>query len=260
MKGPIKLLIAAIVVVVALILLSAFSPIAIIKAGHRGVPTAFGKVQDQVLGEGIHLINPIWKVNKYDIRTQKLESEVGSASQDLQSVEATIAVNLSIKSDMVRFLFQETQGEYETTLISPAIQEAVKAGTAKFTAEELITKRSEVKEAIKVALASREAMRFFNIEDVSIVNFSFSESFDTAIEKKVTAEQDALAAKNKLEQTKYEANQKIVAATAEAESLRIQAEALANNASLIELEAVRKWNGTLPQYMLGNTMPFINVK
>ncbi|MDP2654909.1 MAG: prohibitin family protein [Candidatus Omnitrophota bacterium] len=212
-----------------------------------------------VLSEGFHFINPFWSIQHYDIRTQKVEADADAASKDLQSVTTKVAVNFRVSEDKVRALYQETEGKYERTLIAPALQEAVKAATAQFTAEELITKRTEVKDAMRAALAAREAMRFFVVEDVSIVNFSFSTSFNEAIERKVTAEQDALAAKNKLEQIQYEADQKVVTAKAEAESLRIQSEALANNASLIELEAVRKWNGVLPAYMMGNTVPFVNV-
>ena len=247
-------------VVGVLIFLIFLSPLTLIGAGHRGVATEFGKVQETVLNEGFHFINPIWRIRKFDVRTQKVETESEAASKDLQSVHTTIAINFSVKPDTVHLLFQETSGMYEVTLISPAIQEAVKAATSKFTADELITKRSEVKEMMREELAKRESMRFFRIEDVNIIDFKFSKSFNASIEKKVTAEQDALAAKNKLEQTRYEAEQKIVAATAEAESIRIQSQALSNNAALVELEAVRKWNGILPQYMMGDTIPFINLK
>lgn len=243
-----------------LVLLVALSPFTLINAGHRGVVTSFGKVKDTVLGEGFHFISPVDSVKEYDVRTQKVETQASAASKDLQSVEATIALNFHVNPDTVMSLYQETKGSYETTLIAPAIQEAVKASTAQYTADELITKRSEVKEAMKQALIDRSSMKFFIVDDVSIVNFSFSESFNTAIENKVRAEQDALASKNKLEQTKYEAEQKIVSATAEAESLRIQANALSNNKSLVELEAVRRWNGVLPSYIMGDSVPFLNLK
>ena len=236
-----------------------FWPFALIDAGHRGVVTQFGEVKTEILQEGFHFINPMWTVHEYDVRTQKNVTQANAASKDLQSVSTTIALNYHINPDFVRELFQETQGEYDSTLIAPAVQESVKAATANFTAEELITKRSEVKQAMIESLSSRKSMRFFLVEDVSIVDFSFSESFNTAIENKVRAEQDALASKNKLEQIKYEAEQKVVTATAEAESLRIQAEALASNSSLVSLEAVRKWNGVLPTYVLGDSIPFLNI-
>ncbi len=244
-----------------LLLFLALSPFALINAGHRGVIVRFGQVQDQVLGEGFHLINPLDSVKEYDIRTQKIETGADAASKDLQSVSTTIAVNFHVNPEYVKTLYQETQGDYQITLIDPAIQESVKAATAQFTADELITKREEVKTAMRTALTSREAMKFFIVEDVSIVNFSFSVSFNQAIEAKVKAEQDALASKNKLEQVKYEAEQKVVAATAEAEAIRIQAQAVTSQggADYVKLKWIEAWNGVMPTYMMGDATPLINI-
>lgn len=235
-------------------------PFVTVGTGKRAVIMQFGEVQDRVLSEGFHLISPIQNTVKYDVRTQKIDVNADSASKDLQSVTATITINYRINDFLVGDLHKQTSGRYEDVLIAPAIQESIKSATAQFTADELITKRQEVKNSMKEALITRENMRYFIIEDVSITNFSFSESFNVAIENKVRAEQDALASKNKLEQTKYEAEQKIVSAEAEAMSLKIQAEALANNQSLVELEAVRRWNGVLPSYVMGGSIPFINLK
>ena len=254
---------AGIGIILGLLILISLSPFTVVGAGHRGVVTEFGKVQESILGEGFHFINPFWSIYEYDIRTQKIETNSEAASKDLQSVDTVIALNFHVNPDTVKLLFQETQGEYQLTLIAPAIQESVKAATAQFTADELITKRNEVKDAIRSTLISREAMRFFNVQDVSIVNFSFSESFNAAIEKKVTAEQDALASRNKLEQTKYEAEQKIVSATAEAEAIRIQAQAITQQGgqAYVDLQAVQKWDGKLPTQMIPNSsVPFLNLK
>lgn len=254
--------IAGIVGLFVLILVISLSPFALIDAGHRGVITEFGKVSDEVLSEGFHFISPLESVKEYDVRTQKIETQASAASKDLQSVNTSIALNFSVNPDMVKSLFQETQGSYEQTLIAPAIQESVKAATAQFTADELITRRAEVKEAMKKALGERESMRFFTVEDVSIVDFSFSESFNMAIENKVRAEQEALASKNKLEQTKYEAEQAIVSARAQAESIKIQAEAVNSQggADYVALQAILKWDGKLPSQMIpGSAVPFISL-
>lgn len=254
------LVVGGLFALVFIVLLLALSPFTVIPSGHRGVLTNFGNVQEEVLDEGFHFISPFYSVHKYDTRTQKIETVADAASKDLQSVSTSIAVNVRVNPELVNDLFQETQGKYAETLIAPAIQESVKAATAQFTADELITKRAEVKSVMQEALKSRTSMRFFVVEDVSVTNFTFSDSFNQAIENKVRAEQDALASKNKLEQTKYEAEQRIVQAQAEAESIRIQAEALKDNQDLVALEAVRKWNGVLPSYILGDSVPFITIK
>lgn len=240
-----------------------FSPFTLVNPGHTAVLTQFGKVQEETLPEGFHFISPLDSVHEYDTRTQKIETESNAASKDLQTVRTSIALNFRVNPETVQFLFQETQGDYNLTLIAPAIQESVKAATAQFTAEELVTKRAQVREAMRNALTEREAMRFFIVEDLSIVDFAFSQSFNNAIENKVKAEQDALAAKNKLEQTKYEAEQRVVQAEAEAEAIRIQAEAVTQQGGkdYVQLQAISKWDGKLPNYMLGDgATPFVNIQ
>src|SRR3990167_7651110 len=126
---------AGIGIILGLLILISLSPFTVVGAGHRGVVTEFGKVQESILGEGFHFINPFWSIYEYDIRTQKIETNSEAASKDLQSVDTVIALNFHVNPDTVKLLFQETQGEYQLTLIAPAIQESVKAATAQFTAE-----------------------------------------------------------------------------------------------------------------------------
>ena len=144
----------------------------------------------------------------------------------------------------------------EDTLLAPAIQESVKAATAKYTAEELITKRELVRTDIENALKDKIVKYGVNIVQVNIVNFEFSDSFDASIESKVRAEQDALTQRNKLEQVKYEAQQQIERAKAEAETIRISAEAIQKQggAAYVQLKWIEKWNGQLPTTSLGTSM------
>lgn len=261
MDNEIKGLIAALVgvpviIIAAVIGLKSFT---IVPAGHVGVVTQFGQVKEFTYDEGLHIKSPITTVHKFSVQTSKVEAEASAASKDLQTVAASIAVNYRLKAETIADQYRNVKGSYEVTIAAPAIQEVVKSVTAQYTADELITKRGEVSALIQSRLAERLSA-YAAVETVSITNFDFSDSFNKAIEAKVTAEQDALAAKNKLEQTKYEAEQTVVKAKAEAESLRIQAEALANNNQLVSLEAVRKWNGVLPSYVMSDALPFIQVK
>lgn len=254
-------IVGGIVATILLIVLITFFPFTSVKAGHRGVVTRFGAVQETILSEGFHVISPLDDVHEINVQTQKMEADADSASKDLQTVNVRVAVNAHVDPTNVQRLYQEVSGNVWETVVAPAIQESVKAATAGFTAEELITKRAEVSGMIDVVLTERLSKKYLVVENVSIVNFSFSETFTEAIEAKVTAEQDALASKNKLEQTKYEAEQKIVSATAEAQAIKIQAEAITQQGgdAYVELQAVKQWNGILPTQMLGSAMPFINV-
>lgn len=233
-----------------------------ISAGERGVRLKMGAVTG-VVEEGLYFKTPyIEDVKAMDVRVQKDEVEASAASKDLQTVSSKLAVNFNLSPDFVTSVYRNVGKDYKARLIDPAVQESVKAVTAKYTAEELITKREAVRDEIKVTLAGRLSAYGIIIDQVNIVNFDFSESFNAAIEAKVTAEQSALAAKNKLEQVKFEAEQRITTAKGEAEAIKIQAAAIQNQggAEYVKLKAVEKWTGTLPQFLGGSTpIPFLDV-
>lgn len=257
-----KAAIAGILGLVVIAFLIVLNPFTTVGTGERGIVLTWSAYNGTVLDEGLHVVTPFSQdVVTMNVQTQKTEAAVAAASKDLQTVSATVALNFHLDVNKVGDLYQKIGLDYENRIIAPAVQEAVKAVTAKFTAEELITKRSEVKEMTKTILAERLSRDFVIVEDIAIVNFDFSKSFNDAIEAKVTAEQSALAAKNKLEQVKFEAQQQIETAKAQAESIRIQAQALAQNQELVKLKAVEKWNGVLPTTMLPNgSVPFLDLK
>lgn len=240
-----------------------FLPFTVIGAGERGVAVTFGTVSSDVLDSGFHLINPLASVHKFSVQTTKVEADASAASSDLQTVTAKVAINYHLDPTQVVSLYRSVgdADAFSSRVVVPAIQDSVKSATAQYTAEQLITKRAEVSEAIKTALASRLGA-FASVESVAITNFEFSVSFNEAIERKVTAEQNAIASKNLLEQKKYEAEQIIVTAQADAEAIRIQAEAVQNQGgqAYIDLVIANKWDGELPQYMMGDSVPFINIK
>ena len=152
-------------------------------------------------------------------------------------------------------IYQEIGVDYESKVVDPAIQESVKAATAQFTAEELITKREEVGQIIFQSLSDRLTDDYIVVESVSIVDFQFSANFNEAVEAKVTAEQNALAAENKLKQVEFEAQQRIAEAQGEAEAIRIQAEAITSQggSEYVNLQWIKQWNGVLPTTMLDSS-------
>ncbi len=236
-----------------------------IPSGYGGVLLTFGKADNVVKEEGVHFKFPfIQRIIKMEVRTQKYEAPASAASKDLQIVTATITTNYHLIPEEVPEIFRTIGLDFNEKVIQPTEQEAVKSITAKFTAEELITRRDEVRFEIKKVLEERLRPRGIIVEDVSIVNFDFSKSFNEAIEAKVTAEQLKLKADRDLERIKIEAEQKIASASAEAESLRLQREQVTEDLiKLREIEvqrsAIEKWNGILPS-VTGGALPFINVK
>lgn len=245
------------IIIVILVLLT--STFATVPTGYRGVVTRFGKVTGKVFDEGLHVKIPfIEQVQRMNVQIQKEETDADSSSKDLQSVNATVALNYRIDSARVQDLYQDVGKYYVQKIIDPVIQESVKSGMARFTAEELITKRAEVKQVIEQIMTDTLSQQGISVVDFNIVNFNFSAAFDNAIEAKVTAEQEALAAKNKLEQIKFEAQQAIESSKGRAEAIEIEAKALRNNPDVLELRAIEKWNGVLPQ-VTGESVPFVNL-
>lgn len=264
-KGAQSLIKVGIVVAVGLILLSAFNPFVIIGPGERGIVTRFGAVQDIIKGEGLNFRIPvIEKVIIVDVKVRKRETRTTAASRDLQTVSTEITLNYSLNPLLVNKLWQEIGSDFESRIIDPAIQESVKAVTAKFTAEELIQRRTEVKQEVFEMLDIRLKENYLKVDAVSITDFNFSQEFNAAIEAKQQAEQLALKAKRDLDRIKTEAEQKVAQAQAQAEALRLQKEQVTSQ--LIELRkieaqmaAIEKWNGVLPQYVGGGPMPFIDI-
>lgn len=236
-----------------------------IGAGERGVVLNFGAVQKNVLDEGLHFRVPIMQqIIKVDVKVQKAETDAAAASADLQDVSSTVAINYHIIPDRANIVYQSIGVQFKERIIDPAVLEVVKAVTAKYTAEELITKRPAVSDAMKLSLTERLLEHNIAVDAFSIVGFSFSKIFMEAIESKQTAEQLALKAKRDLDRIKIEAEQTITAAKAEAESLRLQKANI--SADLIELRkieanlrAIDKWNGILPQVTGAGAVPFIGV-
>ncbi len=236
-----------------------------IGAGERGIVMNFGAVQDKVLNEGIHFRVPVMqRIIKMDIKIHKVVTDAASASSDLQDVALSVALNYHVIPDKANLVYQTIGVEFKERMIDPAIQEVMKAVSARYTAEELITKRPAVSAEMQESLTKRLLLSNISVDAFSIVSFSFSKIFTDAIEAKQTAEQNALKAERDLDRIKVEAQQTIAAATAEAEALRLQKMNISPD--LIELrkieanlKAIEKWNGILPQVTGAGAVPFIGV-
>lgn len=261
MKAPqvtkiIRLVVVGAVLLFLLIIL--FSSFQVIGAGERGV--LFSKlsgVRNVNLGEGLHFKIPlVEEIIPIDVKVQKSQTDARAASKDLQNVSSTIAVNFHIDPAAAQKVYQEIGLSFKERVIDPAVQEAVKSVTAHFTAEELITRRAEVKDAIKSNLSERLMKFNIIVDEFSIVNFDFSHEFNVAIEAKQTAEQSALKAKRDLDRIKIEAEQRVTQARAEADGQRLQRETL--TPILLQLRAIEKWDGKLPQ-VSGGATPFIDI-
>ena len=244
--------IAIISVILIFVLITILCSFKTIKSGEVGIRTRFGKVVNTEMSEGINFKIPfIEKIEKMNIKVQKLEIESESASKDLQDVELQIAVNYRVNADNATNLYKNVGNKYKETILDPAIKESVKSAISKFTAEELITKRVEVSKICLDTLQEKVAKYGLTIEDFNITNFNFSKEFNKAIEEKQVAEQKVLTAKQELEKEKIEAEKKIVKAKAEKQANALKEKSLTKN--IIEEKFIEKWDGKLPVVTSNNS-------
>ena len=240
-----------------------FASFTVISAGHQGVQVTLGEVNMQTLGEGFHFVNPISNIYSVDVRVVKADLKQANAStRDMQSVHTDIVVNYRLDGAKIAHVYKEFGLELENKILLPAVNESFKAVTAKYDSEELITKRSEVSNAIHENIQAKVAKYGLIINETSLVNFGFSAQYEAAIEQKVIATQQKLKAEQDLERIKVESDQRIAKAKGEAEAIRIQAQAIQQQGGkeYVELKRIEKWNGELPKTVMGNAVPMFNLK
>ena len=219
------------------------SSLVVVGPGQVGVITQFGRVTGREVNPGLSakLPWPIQSVAMFDTRVQKEQAEVDAASADLQVIKSTIALNYHLDRGNISSIYQTVGPQFSDRLIAPAVQEAFKSTTAQYTAADLLTKRPEVKEKARGVLVDRLGKYGIVIDDLSIVNFSFSDEFNRAIEQKQIAQQQAEQAQYHLEQAQKDAQ----AQAAQKDSL---------TAEILEKMAIDKWDGHMPQYSGSGTV------
>src|SRR5437867_5187746 len=266
-----KIKIAAAVVTIIVIIVILAESIVIVEAGHRGVVLYLGAVENRVLGEGVHFIAPfLEQVVQMEVRTQKFQAEATAASNDLQEVQTVIALNYRIDPQETNKIYQVLGVNYADRVISPTIQESVKASVAKFNAEELITKRETAKSVIANAIRNTLAANDIQTQNVFITDFKFSDAFASQIEQKVVAVQKYLTELNNLRSVSVVANQSVAQAegqarataaraTDESQAIKIITSQLRESPEYLQWQAISKWNGQMP-YALGSSgFPFFQL-
>lgn len=247
-------IVGTVIGILAVIIIAANS-FTTVDAGHSGVVKTFGKVSETVLSEGLHFKVPfIQEIVKIDNRVKVAEVACTSASKDLQNVSSTIALNYNVRSSASAEIYRNVGPDYEAIIINPAIQECVKAVTAKFTAEELITNRQSVGDEMMALLGEKISPFGLELKIFNIISFDFSAEFNAAIEAKQTAQQNALKAQQDLQRIKVEAQQKVEQAKAEAEAYRLKSQEI--TPQMLQMEYINKWNGQLPTVVSDGTSLF----
>jgi len=232
-----------------------------VNPGERGVVIKLGKVQDGILDEGIHPVIPfITSVKTLNVRIQKTDIETSAGTKDLQSVNINLALNWYIEPTQVNKVYQQIGNEQDvvTRIITPALNEVLKAATPRKTAEEILIKRAELKEEIDRDIKKRLAVYGIQVTEVALVNVAFSPEFAKAIEAKQIAEQQVQQAKYEAMKARQDAEAEVNQAKGKAEAQRLLRQTL--TPELLQKQAIEKWNGQFPTVMGGSsTLPLINI-
>lgn len=239
-----------------------FSSLYTVAPGHKGVMKVFNQVQEEPVSSGWGFKVPFFSsVTEMSIQTQVYKDSMDAYTNDMQNVQIKYTINYELQPMKVSTLYENVGLGYEQTLIPARFFDVTKSEFGDWKAQQLISDRPKVCANIQEAFRKKlqEECNYFQNVVVQITDLQFSTEFDKTNENKEIERQMALTAENKTKRVQEEARQKVIAAEAEAKAMQIRAEALAQNKNLTEYEAVQKWDGKLPQYMMGNTVPFINL-
>lgn len=231
-----------------------------VDTGNRGIKTVWGEVVGEGLSEGLYFYNPFsTTIHEMNCKTVKSSYDFETYTKDVQQAKITFSINYSVDSTKAHMLFKEVGHYYSSQIIEPKVIQAVKDIIGKWEADKLVANREKATTEILNILKQTLAVNYIKLENAVLENIEYTAEFEKAIEEKQIATQDAIKAKNKTKQVQEEANQKVLTAKAEAESMRIRSQALSQNQNLVAYEAVQKWDGKLPVNIYGSApVPFIN--
>lgn len=247
-------------ILVFLCLLTAFCSFNTVSAGHKGVKVTLGSVSPNVLPEGLYFKKPIIdSIVEMDARNQVMQVDTFAYTKDIQQAKFEATLNYRLDGSKAAVIYQNVGEDWSNALVPQVVQDTLKATIGKWDAVVLIENRDKATTAVLESLQGALSEKGVIVTNFSITNIDFNDEFEKAVEDKVTAIQRAAGEENKTKQIQEQAKQRVISAKAEAESMEIRSQALSQNKGLVEYEAVQKWNGELPTYMLGNSTPFINL-
>lgn len=223
--------------------------------GNTGVKKTLGKVQEEALPAGFYTFNPFMSsITEMDNRVQKFSGEASTYTKDVQQADIVYALNYALKADYSVRMYSTVGRDWQDTIIPQVLNGALKTVIGKWDAIALVSNRDSAADLIEASIAKELSVYGVSVVSFQLVDVAFQGDFEKAVEAKVIAVQTAEQAKNETVQVQEQANQRVIAAKADAEAMRIKSQALSQNQNLVAYEAVQKWNGVLPQYVLGDAV------
>jgi len=252
---------AAVAVIAIVVVSVAGCGIKVVDTGQRGIKTRFGEVVSESLPEGLYFFNPFTStIVEMDTRVQRVDAETDTYTRDVQQAAIKYTLNYRLQQNAAHLMYRDIGRDWEQKLIPQVVLGTLKETIGVWDAVDLISNRDKAANAAFESIRNSLSERNVEVSRFEITDISYTKEFENSVEQKVIAQQKAIEEQNRTKQIEEQARQKVLSAEAEAKSMQIRAEALEQNAKLVEWEAVQKWNGVLPQYMLGSgATPFINL-
>lgn len=241
-----QLSIIAALIIIVLILSTFMGTFYIVNPGERGVKVTLGQMSEEFIKPGFGLKMPfITTIERISVRQDTREIKAECFSSDLQQINIRLKVLYRIPETSIISVLRDYAGDPFDKLILPRVQEATKEVTALKTAADIVKTREQIK--VTALKHSREKIgSFLIVEDLVIEDVALSRELEHAIEAKMVQQQEAEKALFRKQQAQTDAETAIIAAKGQAESIRIQGEALEKNPKLVDLKMVEKWNGVAP--------------
>jgi regulator of protease activity HflC (stomatin/prohibitin superfamily) len=253
-----------------LVLIGLASSVRVVNAGYVGVLTTFGQVDDLPLQPGLHVVNPVsQRIVPVDVRVLPHPfKEIDAASREYQSVTLTGNLNYQVDPARAPELYRTVGLDFADKVLDAALSDIVKEVVPRYGVSEILPRRDEIRARSKQMLGENLARYGIVVNDVYISNISFSPEYQAAIERKQTAQQQAEAEREILEQKRVQAEQVVVDARGQADArvAAAEGEARANRAitdslspQLVEYLRWTRWDGRLPQVLGGDNQTLIPV-
>lgn len=228
--------------------------------GYRGIETNFGKVVGEPLAPGLHFYNPVTSdIFEMDVRERKLEGNTSCFTHDTQNVVVQYAITFYPDPAKIGALYTQFGNDWDAKIVNQTVLGSIKDAIGKLKADDLVSQRESARNSAEDQLQAALGQRFVTVTKLELTNLDFDDKYEQAVEDKVVAVQRAAEAKNKTVQVEEEAKQTVAAAKADAEAMRIKTEALSRNQGLVDYEAIQKWDGKLPEIMMGGSVPLVNM-
>lgn len=229
--------------------------------GERGIKVTLGNMEATSLVPGLYFVNPfVTHIHDMNVQIAKLDDKTAVYTRDVQTATVHYVLTYSLEPEKAYLVYQQVGEDWDTKLVGPVVNEQVKRVLGQYDAVDLIAKRNDAARLIESDITTTLKQRHVLVNGLQLTNIDYTPAFEKAVEAKVVAQQKAIEEQNRTVQIEQQAKQTVISATAEANSMQIRAHALESNPKLVEWEAVQKWDGHMPQYMMGGAVPFINLQ